>query len=366
MGAFDRGRAPNELRDQAEPNTLSWVEPAAEGELEDDGGGEAEAATDDAMLAWRRAALEAELQREADEFGLTKDGPQTEYGPYGEDVARVISDLENIDYETAQDLADDWTSADPARRASIETKLDQDYRTGRYRNELAAAEAQVASWLDGALTQAPEDAELWRVVADAARGAVDGLILSDDLDDDEYGLLCGAWNEVVGGPETESSSGEEGAADGGQAGVEAGEFGPNSDLVRRLLVRLGNLTDQKLAELHAFWRNQPQQALEAAHDAVRSLVDEDEECHAQVRAAQDAVTTWTNGCGLAPSWPTHGAPSEKVEIRLNAAPAVADAVTALTVADLLERDAAQTLYGPWAAVVGDPRLPEFADEQSQG
>jgi hypothetical protein len=37
-------------------------------------------------------------------------------------------------------------------------------------------------------------------------------------------------------------------------------------------------------------------------------------------------------------------------------------VTALVLADLLEREDAETLFAPWGEAVGDPSLPEYSDE----
>jgi hypothetical protein len=46
-----------------------------------------------------------------------------------------------------------------------------------------------------------------------------------------------------------------------------------------------------------------------------------------------------------------------------AGPAIADATAALVLADILEPEEAQILYAPWAAVVGEPALPTYEDDE---
>jgi hypothetical protein len=92
-----------------ERNELEWtaagitadIEPEndefeAEDELDDEGSDE-----DGRSQEERRAALEAELQRQAEEFGLTGDNPIGLYGPNGEEIAALLDSLGDIDDETA-------------------------------------------------------------------------------------------------------------------------------------------------------------------------------------------------------------------------------------------------------------------------
>ena len=383
----------NQLRQQADPNTLSWIrEPAQssegpEAEYPDDLTGEEAESADDIVeeypedsdevteeaapaeeddLSGRRAALRAELNREAKEYGLTGE-PTAQYGPYGEDVARVLDELANLSATTGRRLADDWTSADPIDRAGIDDQLEYRYRPGKHRAELAAAEDAVASWLEARIAKSPRNEEMWRVVAAAATGAVDALILSDELDDADYGLLYGAWNEIVDGAANESDDGREEAGEEDLPADEKdqGEFGPNTDLVADFLGRLGGLSSERLGELLAFWRGQPQEDLRSAHQAAQEIADENPDWRKQIRAAQDAVSSWSNGAGLVPSAGVFGVTSPLLQARIDALPAVTDAATALLLADLLEPADAETLYAPWATVVGRPELPRYDDEQTQ-
>lgn len=367
---------PNQLRDGAEPNTLSWVrepgqndEEEPEAEYPDDFAereAEEAAPAEEDDLARRRVALQAELDREAKEYGLTGD-PTAQYGPHGEDVARVLDDLASLSATTGRRLADDWMSADPVDRAGLDDQLDCRYRPGKHRAELAAAEDAVASWLEAKLAKSARNDDMWRIVADAATGAVDALILSDELDDADYGLLCGAWDEIVDQAGSDSDDGgEEPADEVGPADEEdEGEFGPNTDLVADFLARLGALNNEKLGELLAFWRGQPQEDLRLAHQAVQEITDENPDWRKQIRAAQDAVSSWSNGIGLVPTAGIFGVQSPQLQARIDALSAAADAVTALVLADLLEPADAETLYAPWDAVVARPELPRYEDEQTQ-
>jgi hypothetical protein len=54
---------------------------------------------------------------------------------------------------------------------------------------------------------------------------------------------------------------------------------------------------------------------------------------------------------------------EDLRAREVAGPAVADAVAAIAMADMLEPEDAAALYAAWAEVVGEPILPTFEDEE---
>jgi hypothetical protein len=60
-----------------------------------------------------------------------------------------------------------------------------------------------------------------------------------------------------------------------------------------------------------------------------------------------------------------GAPQSLARVREPAGPAVADAVAALAMADMLEPEDARILYAPWADVVKEPALPEY-EEDNEG
>jgi hypothetical protein len=381
-----KGSESNRLRNQSEPNTLSWTSNDAGGaegaadfedeledgldedELDEDEPLEAEFAEDDEPddedeieIARRQLELQAELERQAEEFGLSNLDSTGAFGANGQAVVEVLDTLDAIDIDEAERLADAWLAVNPAERDVVERDLRRRHREGTHSYELAAAEDAVTMWLNNRAKAQPDDADLWRIVAEAARGAVDALILDEDLDDADYDTLYGAWAEVM---DTDEEEGEAGSgSEGGRAASadEAEDFGPNTELVRQLVERVRALTADEALRLAASWRGQPKTELRQAHDAVKDLVDAEQTWRTQVKAAQDAVaepltTRLVNR------------PTMRIEVieketaaRRAALPAAVDAVTALVLADLLDPSDAELLFGPWADEIGEPDLPEFED-----
>ncbi len=380
----------NRLRNEAKPNTLTWatsdatddadqefepteaLDPAESDEAFDDFEGEDEA-DDPEVLARREADLEAELQRQAEEFGLTKANPVDLYGPNGESVAIVLQALEELTPEDADDLADAWDAVDAAERDVVERVLRRRHRTGKYADELASAEDSVAAWLRAQKPVDDDEASVLRVVAAAARDAVDAFVLDQDIDDADYAMLSGPWLEIMGsddGAQAETDDqGETGAQDaeteaegetGGAAETDAvadeieaakgqGDdvlFGPSTPLLMDVFERLRGLSMDDLAKLVKVWKETDREDLKAAHQALDKAVREDRDWRDQVRLAQDRVVDWAS----------------QRESRQGAIPPIADCVAALVMADVLEPEDAQTLYAPWAAVVGEPKLPTFEDD----
>ncbi len=371
-----KGPVANKLRGEAEPNKLTWaatdaeagqLEPADDEFLDDEeplegeelleGEGEEEE-LDERTLAQRQADLQAELQRQAEEFGLTGSNPSAIYGPRGEDVAAVLDALSEIDENRAEQLADAWTAVDPTERDVLERDLLQRSRHGQRGYELSAAEDSVTAWLNSLKLEDDDEAALWTVVADAARGAVQAIILDEDLDDADYDMLYGPWAQVMDAEDGDSAE----AGDSGEATEPQGEFGPNTELVRQFLAKLDELTPEQAAELAGSWEEQSKSDLRLAHRATKDLVREDQTWRDQVKAAQDQVASWANRPHL--SRPIHPGrtPVDDVEAWARALPAAVDAVSALVLADLLEPEDAETLYAPWEATVGEPKLPEFEDD----
>jgi len=379
-----RGKGPvaNQLRQAAEPNKLSWVpddtsdeqgeanfdetdelEPdEIDASFEDDDEADSE---DEVEIARRQEELRAELERQAEEFGLARYDPRSTYGENGEAVVGVLDELERMDVATAEQLADAWMARDPSERDVVEREMRHRHRDGKRSYELTAAEDAVTVWLNGKLASEPDDADLWRIVAEAGRGAVDALILDRDLDDADYDTLYGAWQEVIDADE--GDEGDEGGAESGESSTgeadagEPGEFGPNTELVRQFLVKLGELTLDQTLKLAAMWKQQERGDLRQAHDGVRDLADEDQAWRDQIQAAQKEVSGWTQ---LLPAAADHFTRRDNrlLEARTAALPAAVDAVTALVLADLLEPEDAETLYRPWADAIGEPALPEFEDD----
>jgi hypothetical protein len=392
-----KGPVANQLRRQSEPNKLSWAsqdtaneagdaeefEPETLDDSDDFDDTEVDASfeddeepdsEDEVEIARRQEELQAELARQAEEFGLTNYDPRSTYGENGEDVLAVLEELERMDEATAEQLADAWMAGDPSERDIVEREMRHRHRTGGHSYELSAAEDAVATWLNKRLATDEEDKDLWRIVAEAARGAVDALILDKELDDADFDALYGAWEEVMEAEDGEAegeddSSGESraeaagGAEDSAEAGDEL-EFGPNTELVRQFIARMEDLTLDQLLNLAAYWKEQERGDLRQAHDAVRDLANEDQKWRDQIQAAQKEVAAWLDRLPIATDHISRR-DTKVLDARKAALPAVVDAITGLALADLLEPEDAETLYLPWKDAVGDPALPEF-EEDGQG
>ena len=424
----------NKLAREAKPNELSWASEDAEVEEDledleaddelDDEEVDAEFADDDepddeeeVAIAERQLELQRELERQAEEFGLANQSATAVYGSNGEAVADLLDQLEAIDVETAERLADAWLANDPKDIDLVERELSRTHRDGDRYYELAAAESAVTTWLGNRVTAEPEDAQLWRIVAEAARAAVDALVIDEDLDDADYETLYGAWAEVMDAqaeaepePEpapksaTKGAKGAKGAAAATPKGAaaakksgkaakaeepaEEGEFGPNTGLVRQFFAKLDGLALADLQSLTSAFKEQDRHDLKQAHEEVRRLAKEDETWREQIRGAQELVTEWADrfGSALSPNAAMaggasaiavaaadlagHGAAARKrmemeqlLAAKREAVPAAVDAVTALVLADLLEPEDGETLFAPWADVIGEPELPEYESEE---
>ncbi len=381
----------NRLRIEARPNELSWtsgdaddpagrdLDPILESDpYEDEFEDEPEA--DDPEAAARRAAeLQAELERQAEEFGLTGSNVVDMYGPNGEAVVALLDSLPTIDYETAEAIADAYEAIPPAELKVAQTVVRRRHRGGKLDAELRAAEAAVSDW-HASLLLTDEDEALYGVVADAATDAVDALVLEDELADVDFDTLYGAWSEVMDAEEEDeetapakgTAKGTVGAsADAGAPGQvdaeggaeDVGEFGPNTALVVEFLARLGALETARVAEVVAEWRERPREELKIAHRAVQALADEDATWREQLRLAQEEVFAWMEGRTTEHQEGAYVA-REDARIRQTAGPAVADAVAALVMADMLEPEDAAALYAAWAETVGEPALPEYEEDET--
>src|SRR5664279_4587867 len=97
--------------------------------------------------------------------------------------------------------------------------------------------------------------------------------------------------------------------------------------------------------------------LKIAHEAIQELADENPECREQVRAAQEKLGPWLNSGRVAETAVILGQTGQG-DMRKMAGPALADAMAALVLGDLLEPADAETLYGPWYNIMGAPELPQ--------
>jgi hypothetical protein len=327
--------------------------------------------------------LQAELQRQAEEFGLTGDNPVGLYGPHGEDVAGLLDSLPEIDDETAEAIADAYEAIPEAERKVAQSVVRRRHRGGKWSYELDIAERGVTDWLSSLKIFDPNVAELYAIVSNAATDAVDALILEDDLADADFDTLYGAWSEVMDEEDDEAAAEDEATAPGAAAnaatvpdsepdgepadagGENEGPFGPNTALVIQFLERLASLDGVQIVELVSSWRDQPKDELRVAHRALQALADEDHGWREQLRLAQEEVFAWMDS--RTTTYLEHFATTkEDARARESAGPVVADAVAALTMADVLEDEDAEILFAPWAEVIGEPELPTYEDDDPAG
>jgi hypothetical protein len=121
------------------------------------------------------------------------------------------------------------------------------------------------------------------------------------------------------------------------------------------LNRLWLLAPEQVARLVSGWDRAPREALSLAHESLHAVVDEDPEWRDQVRLAQDQLVPWLNGGRIQDSSGFLG-DSGQAGFRKMAGPAIADAIAALVLGDLLPAEDAIALYSPWFNLVGAPEL----------
>jgi len=376
---------PNRLSDEAEPNKLSLDDESRPNELGLDSGeyddelDEDEEQLDPEERARQAAELQAELQRQAEEFGLTRSDPQALYGPNGQAVAELLDSLGDVDDDTAESIADAYWSVPEADRKVARSVVSRRHRGGDLELELQAAERAVADWLNALEEEGVGD--VYTVVAEAATDAVDALVLDDKLADIDFDTLYGPWGDIMDSEEDDEAEGEDeegelpealeaaldkvdaARAEEAEVVAEEGQFGPNDALVMVLLDKLAGLSGAEISELVAAWRRQPKEELKVAHRNLQDLTEEDPQWREQLRLAQEEVFAWMAGhAGEGRLDYSIAASSSTPEVRRSAGPVAADAVAALVMADILEPGDAVTLYAPWAEVVGTPELPEYEDE----
>lgn len=324
---------------------------------------------DDRTPEQRRAELEAELQRQAEEYGLTNLSPEVLYGPNGEAVASLLDSLGEIDDELAEAIADAFDAVPEPERKVARSGMRRRVRSAKLESEIDAAEGAVNDWLS-ALSVRYEDESLYATAAEAARDAVDALVMEEELDDADFATLYGPWSEVMDveddvdgeAEETDAAPGPVGSEPGeSEDEQEVGEFGPNTPLVVEFLTKLGSLKTPDVAEVVAAWREQPKEDLRVAHKNLQHLADEDHAWRDQLRLAQEEVFGWMAAADS--RFYAHAVVSkDDLRAREVAGPAMADAVAAIVMADILEPADAAALYAPWADAIGQPALPTFDEE----
>jgi hypothetical protein len=296
------------------------------------------------------------------------------YGPKAPEVLAILDRLEEVGVDDGAAIAEAWRGApkserDAARKAArrlIESSEELARHVQVTREEVGSWLAVAAEYPEFARAM-PEWARVASQVGEAAIDAATAMILEEDLDEEQFQALWKPWTDATEAYQLEEDIEEvEGAESLPEEGEESeeGEFGPNTLAVVDFINRLWLLSPDQVTRLVSAWQETPKDDLEAAHEALHDLVEEDEEWRDQVRRAQDKVTPWLNGGRLMETASFLGATGQGVT-RSMAGPALADAVAALVVGDLLEPEDAQTLYGPWFNLVGAPPLPASAPEDDE-
>ena len=300
------------------------------------------------------------------------------YGPNAEAVLEVLDRLEELTPAEARPLAEAWlaipkSDRDRARKAARKLGED-DLELGRH---LQLAREAVGTWMAVTgpfpefVNADPEWGRLCTQSGEAALDAATAVILEGRLEEIHYESLLEPWEEAMAGLDAAAEAARlEGPAEDEPEDEEAEqeeeredqeEFGPNADSVTDFLNRLWLLTPEQVGRLVGGWQNVDRDDLKAAHEGLLAAADEDPEWRDQVRHAQDKLAPWLNAGRIQETSGFLGQTGQG-ESRKMAGPALADAVAALVLGDVLDRKDAETLYGPWFNLIGAPPLPAAEEE----
>ena len=305
--------------------------------------------------------LTADLESQAADFLADNDAWM--YGPNAAIVLEMLDRLEEMGPEQARPLAQAWQAApkegrEVARRAARKLAED-DEQILRY---VGLAREQVGSWVAVKAEYPPyrESEPDWaRVCAQAGEATLDALtsmILESHLSKLERAALFEPWLQVIDRSPAGGTS--DAAPETGQdetAAGDDGKYGPSSAAVADFINRLWLLAPEQVARLVSGWERTPREALDLAHESLLAVVHEDTEWRDQVRLAQEQLVPWLNGGRLEDASGFMG-DTGQAAFRKMAGPALADAIAALVLGDLLLPEDAITLYGPWFNLVGAPEL----------
>ncbi len=310
--------------------------------------------------------LNADLESQAQDF--MADNDVWMYGPNATTVLEMLDRLEEMEPDQARPLALAWQDAPKAgrdaARKTIRKLAEEDDEVNRY---VGLAREQVGSWVAVKAEYPPyREAEPdWaRICTQAGEATLDALtsvILERHLDKEDRVALFEPWLQAIASmpahePDVEGTDDAESAVDE----EDEGKYGPNSAAVADFLNRLWLLAPEQVARLVSGWERTPHEALDLAHESLLAVVDEDPEWRDQVRRAQEQLVPWLNGGRLEDASGFLG-DTGQAAFRKMAGPALADAIAALVVGDLLLPEDAITLYGAWFNLVGAPELTLAAD-----
>ncbi|MGA3056532.1 MAG: hypothetical protein ABSE70_00630 [Candidatus Limnocylindrales bacterium] len=331
--------------------------------------------------------MSADLESQAADY--LADNEVWMYGPNAGAVLEILDRLEEITPAEARPLAEAWLAVpksdrEQARKA-VRKLYESDEETARH---LQLVREAVGTWMAVTaghpeyVSAEPDWARICAQTGEAALDAATAVIVEETLEESHFEALYSPWSETTaqldadaeaasleGGDRASAAGGDE--AEGGEdeqdgeeaTGEEEARFGPNSDAVVDFLNRLWLLTPEQVGRLVSGWQNAPREELRQAHDSLSALVDEDPEWREQVRQAQEKLAPWLNAGRLEETAGFLGQAGQG-ESRKMAGPALADAVAALVLGDLLDSGDAEVLYGPWFNLIGAPPLPEPAGEEA--
>ena len=303
--------------------------------------------------------MTADLESQAADF--MADNDVWMYGPNAPTVLEMLDRLEEMGPEQARPLALAWQAApkegrETARKAARKL-IEDDEEIARY---LGLAREQVGSWVAVKADYPPyRDAEpdwarLCTQAGEATLDALTSVILEGHLTKPDRAALFEPWFQAVAQmPAGAALSAQDVTPDDDPE--DEGKYGPNSAAVADFLNRLWLLAPEQVARLVSGWERTPREALGLAHESLLAVVDEDPEWRDQVRLAQDQLVPWLNGGRLEDASGFMG-DTGQAAFRKMAGPAVADAIAALVLGDLLLAEDAIVLYGPWFNLVGAPEL----------
>ena len=323
--------------------------------------------------------MDADLDAQAADY--LADNDVWMYGPNAAAVIEILDRLEEVGPAEARPIAEAWLEIPRGDREKARKAVRKFYETDlEVERHLQLAREAVGTWMAVAagypehVKSEPDWARICNQTGEAALDAATAAILEESLDEDDFEALYTPWSEATAlldeakaagtagsGAEADAEAGE--AAEGDEAEIDEEEeaFGPNSDAVGDFLNRLWLLTPEQVGRLVGGWQNASKDDLKTAHEALADIVDDDPEYRDQVRAAQDKLAPWLNATRVSETAGFLGQAGQG-ESRKMAGPALADAIAALVLGDLLDPEDAEALYAPWFNLVGAPPLPKPADE----
>ena len=311
------------------------------------------------------------------------------YGPNAAAVLEILDRLEEISPTEARPLAEAWLAVPKSdrelARKAVRKLYESDNETARH---LQLVREAVGTWMAVTagypeyVNSAPDWSRLCTQTGEAALDAATAVILEEVLDESHFEALFAPWSETTAQldataaaarleasgageaePEAEADGEDEEDAEDEEQVEDEAAFGPNSDAVTDFLNRLWLLTPEQVGRLVGGWQNAPREDLHQAHQSLQELVDEDPEWREQIRHAQEKLSPWLNAGRIQETAGFLGQAGQG-ESRKMAGPALADAVAALVLGDLLVPQDAEVLYGAWFNLIGAPPLPEPAEEET--